>query len=91
MEEKIPGSCDTTDDRSYSPPNKKKKYMESAGASTVKIRLLKPFVLKTDCIQQPGDDNEDEEDNDDDNDDEDHDDDDDDGGDREDPAWSDGM
>lgn len=92
MEEKIPKSRDTADDRDYSPPKKKKKRMESTGVSavcTVKIRLLKPFVLKTDCIQQPGDDDEDEDD--DYNDNEDEDDDDDEGGDSEDTAWIDGM
>ena len=92
VEEKIPGSCDTTVSSNWSPPKKRKRQAESAGGNpvcTVKIRLLKPFVLKTDCIQQPDDANEDEEDNSDD------DDDDDDGGDDnrddgEDAVWSEG-
>lgn len=90
VEEKIPGSGDTTESSNWRPPKKKKKQAESAGGNpicTVKIRLLKPFVLKTDCIQQPDDTSEDEEDNnDDDNDDED----DDNRDDGEDAVWSDG-
>lgn len=73
VEEKIPGSSDTTESSNWSPPKKRKRQAESAGGNpicTVKIRLLKPFVLKTDCIQQPEDANEDEEDNSDDDDDE---------------------
>lgn len=73
VEEKIPGSSDITESSNWSPPKKRKRQTESAGGNpicTVKIRLLKPFVLKTDCIQQPEDANEDEEDNSDDDDDE---------------------
>ena len=90
VEEKIPGSCDTTESSNWSPPKKRKRQAESAGGNpicTVKIRLLKPFVLKTDCIQQPDDANEDEEDNSDADDDYEGDDNRDDG---EDAMWSEG-
>lgn len=73
VEEKIPGSSDTIESSNWSPPKKRKRQAESAGGNpicTVKIRLLKPFVLKTDCIQQPDDANKDEEDNSDDDNDE---------------------
>jgi len=89
VEEKIPGSCDTTESSNWSPPKKRKRQAESVGGNpicTVKIRLLKPFVLKTDCIQQPDDANEDEEDNSEDDDDEG----DDNRDDGEDAVWSEG-
>ena len=54
---------------------------------TVTVRLLKPFVLKTDCIQLPDDGNEDEEDNSDDDDDDEGDENRDDG---EDAVWREG-
>ena len=90
MEEKIPGPCDTAESSDCSPPKKRKRQGESAGGNpicTVKIRLLKPFVLKTDCIQQPDDASEDEEDNSDDDDDDEGDENRDDG---EDAVWSEG-
>ena len=90
VEEKIPSSCDTTESSNWSPPKKRKRQAESSGGnsiSSVKIRLLKPFVLKTDCIQQPDDANEDEEDDSDDDDDDEGDDNRDDG---EDAVWSEG-
>ena len=90
VEEKIPGPCDTTESSNWSPPKKKKRQTESAGGNaicTVKIRLLKPFVLKTDCIQQPDDANEDDKENSDDDDNDEGDDKRDDG---EDAVWSEG-
>ena len=91
VEEKISGPCDTTESSKWSPPKKRKRQTESSGGNTtctVKIRLLKPFVLKTDCIQQPDDTNEDEEENSVDDDDDEGDDNREDG---EDAAWSEGK
>ena len=75
---------------------KKQKIESSKGTSvyTIKVRLVKPFVLKTDSIWQPGDDDEEEEEEEEEEEDDDDDDDDDDDGedgDREKEAGGNGM
>lgn len=74
----------------FCPPKKKKKERKESSvgtsADTIKVQLVKPFVLKSDSLWHPSDDGEG---NDDDNDDDDGDDDGDD--DREKDSWGDGM
>ena len=77
MEEKIGASPDGADGNDCSPPKKRKRKNEKSSAipnvHTTKMRLLKPFILKTSNIQKPGGGENDEDDDDDENDDDDDD------------------
>ena len=66
MEEKKVGSTSKTGDEDFQPPKKRKKEsLSTPTAQTIKIRLLKPFILKSDSILQPSDEEEEDEDGDD--------------------------
>ncbi|XP_022784579.1 general transcription factor 3C polypeptide 1-like [Stylophora pistillata] len=79
VEEKIGAFPVGADGNDCSPPKKKKRKKEKSSAipnvSTMKMRLLKPFILKTSNIQKPDGEENDEEDNDENDDDDDGDDD----------------
>lgn len=68
VEEKIGAFPVGADGNDCSPPKKKKRKKEKSSAipnvSTMKMRLLKPFILKTSNIQKPDGEENDEEDND---------------------------
>ncbi|XP_068737049.1 general transcription factor 3C polypeptide 1-like isoform X2 [Montipora capricornis] len=77
VEEKILGEApgEASEEASFAPRKKKRKKTESTGvvcpsAYPIKIRLVKPFVLKSNNIWQPSDDEEEGDDNGDDDDDE---------------------